>query len=91
MYDQKRLEIPTDIQDDGEAIELATIWFSRNKVKIMTRSGTGLDENVDIWGEILASLAENVALCVEDMVGRPVSETLSIIKKSVDHNWREGG
>ena len=54
---ERQLELPAEIGGDAHAIELVSAWFSRNKVKIMTRRGTGLDQNPGNWGEILVSIA----------------------------------
>ena len=56
----------------------------------MTRSGTGLDSNPAIWGEILAGIAENIAVCIQDMNGAEPSETLATIKSSLDAKWWRG-
>jgi hypothetical protein len=83
----RRLDLPVEIAEDAGAIELVSVWYSRNKVKIMTRSGTGLDQNPGIWGEILASIAQNAALSVQNALGIPAPETLAKIKESLDRHW----
>jgi hypothetical protein len=67
---------------------LISVWFSENKVKIMTRSGTQLDVNPSVWGEILASVAHNIAHSREQSTGSAPTETLSAIKDSLDASWR---
>jgi hypothetical protein len=85
---KRRLELPSEVVEDPGAIELVSGWYSRNRVKIMTRWGTGLDQNPGIWGEILAAVAENVALSIQSALGIPPSETLAKIKESLDRHWR---
>jgi len=85
--DERRLELPRDLICDFQAFELATVWFSRNKIKVMTRHGTGLDTRPAIWGEILASLKENIALSIEAGTGTCSSAVLAEIKASLDRNW----
>jgi hypothetical protein len=46
-----------------------------------------LDDNAAIGGEILAGIAENIAVCIQDMNGAKPSETLAIIKASLDAKW----
>ena len=84
----RQLEVPAEIVEDAGAIELVSAWYSRSHVKIMTRFGTGLDQNPAIWGEILASIAENAALSVENCLGIPAPQTLAKIKESLDRHWR---
>jgi hypothetical protein len=83
----RRLELPCEVVEDAGAIELVSAWYSKNRVKIMRRSGTGLDENLGIWGEILAAVAENAALCIQNALRIPPSETLAKIKESLDRHW----
>ena len=90
MTDPRRLVIPTELESDESAFELVSAWFSSNRVKIMTRSGTGLDDNPAIWGEILAGVAENIAVCIQDVNGAEPSETLATIKSSLDAKWWQG-
>ena len=85
--DERRLKIPIEIASDPSATELISVWFSQDKVKIMTRSGTGLDTNSAIWGEILAGIAANIATCTHDETGIDESVTLQAIKDAVDRRW----
>lgn len=87
--DERRLEIPVEIGSDPAAIELISVWFSQGKVKIMTRSGTGLDSNSGVWGEILAGIASNIALCTRDETGVDESTTLEAIHASLEKAWPE--
>jgi hypothetical protein len=84
---ERRLELPVEVAQDAGAIELLSAWYSRNQVKIMTRLGTGLDHNPGIWGEILASIAQNAALSIQNVLGIPAAETLAKIKESLDRQW----
>ena len=86
--DQRRLAIPMDVADDDQAIELVTVWFSKDKVKIMTRSGTELDRNPLIWGEIMSGIGENIASCIMQVTGVTEQDSLKIIKASMDRTWR---
>ncbi len=86
----RRLAISDDVLSDISAIELVSVWFSSNKVRIMTKAGTGLDQNSEVWGEILAGIAANVAQCTKETTGASESRTLELIRRSLDHNWPEG-
>jgi len=88
--DPRRLELPADLADDDAAFELVSAWFASNRVKIMTRSGTGLDDDPAPWGEILTGIAENIAVCIQDMNGADPSETMAIIKEALDKRWTVG-
>jgi hypothetical protein len=88
--DERRLQVPSDVMNNAQALELASVWFSNNKVKIMTRTGTGLDRNPAIWGEILAGIGENIAVCLQEATSASPSQTLATIKKSLDERWRAG-
>jgi hypothetical protein len=85
--DDRRLEVPIELISDAGATELVSVWFSQNKVKIMTRSGTGLDDNSAIWGEILAGLALNIAQCTREATGADETTTLEVIKNALDKSW----
>lgn len=85
--DERRLKIPIEVGSDPSATELISVWFNQGRVKIMTRSGTGLDTNSAIWGEILAGIAANIAACTHDETGVDESVTLEAIKGAVDRHW----
>jgi hypothetical protein len=87
-HHEGRLELPAEIAEDAVAIELVSAWYSKNQVRIITRWGTGLDQNPDTWGEILAAIAENAALSIQNVLGAPPSDTLAKIKESLDRHWR---
>lgn len=61
MSDPRRLELPGEISCDEKALELISVWSLKNKVKVMTREGTSLDDRSDIWGEIVAGIVRNIA------------------------------
>src|SRR5687767_1050324 len=85
--DERCLELPSHLSADQNAIELITVWFANNKVTVMTRSGTGLDSQPAIWGEILASIGENIALSMQSVNGENPARTLTVIKASLDETW----
>lgn len=87
-HDERRVELPPEIAEDADAVELVSAWYSGSQVKIVTRWGTGLDQNPGTWGEILAAIAENAALSIQRVLGVPPSETLAKIKQSLDRHWR---
>lgn len=85
--DERRLKVPIEISSDPSATELISVWFSQDKVKIMTRSGTGLDTNPAIWGEIIAGIAANIAACTREETGVDESVTLEAIKGAIESHW----
>jgi hypothetical protein len=87
--DDRRLELPSELVGDDQAIELVAIWFVNDKVKVITRTGTSLDQQPLIWGEILAALGDNIARSIEQATGKPAVDTMVAVKNSLDHNWQE--
>jgi len=85
--DERRLKLPTEVARDSGAMELVSVWFSNNKVKIMTRSGTGLDEDPTTWGEILSGIGANIAQCRQSVTDASTSETLAVIRQSLNESW----
>jgi hypothetical protein len=89
--DLRRLVIPESIAGDPRAYELLAAWVTgTGKVSVMTRSGTRLDQNPAIWGEILAAIAGNVALSVKAAPSADASATMAAIKDSLDRAWLVG-
>jgi hypothetical protein len=87
--DQRRLEIPADLLADQAAVELISAWFHGNQIQIITRFGTSLDQDPGAWGEVLAGIAQNVAVATQKGLGTPVPETLAKIKETWDRKWRQ--
>ena len=86
--DPRRLVIPESITGDPRAYELLAAWATgTGKVSVMTRTGSGLDQNPAIWGEILAAIAGNVALSVKAVTGADPSATMAATKESLDAHW----
>lgn len=88
----QHLSLPFDVQSDVDSLELISVWFSKGKAKVLTRSGTGLDERIKVWAEIVAAVVENIAdhvalitnekpVLIEQTLARLVTE--SIARKSV--------
>jgi hypothetical protein len=88
ISDNRRIVIPEPVASDPAALELLSAWAHGGKVSVMTATGTGLDKNPAIWGEILVSIANNVALSVRDATGAEPSETLQTIKAAIERTWR---
>jgi hypothetical protein len=86
--DDRRLVIPESIAHDLKAIELVSAWAHSDKVSVMTRTGTGLDENPNIWGEIIVAIAGNIAISLREATGADPAHTLRIIKESIDRAWK---
>ena len=88
--DERRLLAP-EIANDPNAYELVSGWaHSGGKVFVMTRTGTGLDNSPAVWGEILAAIAGNIALSVQDVTGADPTATMTTIKESLDRAWVAG-
>ena len=87
----RRLQLPVEILQDPGAVELIDVWFSQNRVVAMTCRGTEFDRNPTIWGQILAGVANNLALSIEGVHGIPARETLKAIKESLDRSWPSAG
>lgn len=87
--DPRRLVTPEPIASDSTAYELISGWVRNNSIFVMTRTGTGLDENSGIWGTVLVALAHNIALSTREITGADPTETLRIIKEVVDRQWGE--
>ncbi|MCE9605475.1 MAG: DUF5076 domain-containing protein [Planctomycetia bacterium] len=87
MNDPRRLLIPEPIASDLGSYELLSGWARNGKVSVMTRTGTGLDQQPEIWGEILVAIAENIALSIKDVTGANPDVTLATIKESLERHW----
>lgn len=87
IIDNRRLVIPDHIAIDPAAFELLSAWTHSGRVSVMTATGTGLDKNPGIWGEVLVAIANNIALSVRDVTGAEPSETLRAIKESLEKKW----
>lgn len=87
--EHRRLTIPESIADDSTALELLTGWSNGKKMWLMTRTGTPLDRAPHVWGEILASFAQNIAKSLNDTTGADQVATLAAIKKRLDGAWEE--
>lgn len=61
IQDKRRLDVPDDVLGDEAALELITVWFSKGKVKVLTREGTPMDERLNIWAQVVAGVIENIA------------------------------
>lgn len=88
-HDSRRLITPEPIASDSTAYELISGWVRNNSIFVMTRTGTGLDQNSGIWGTVLVALAHNIALSTKEMIGADPAETLRIIKEVIDRQWYE--
>lgn len=87
----RRLTIPPQIADADGAYELLSAWVhSGNKISSMSRTGTPLDQRPEIWGQVLAALANNIALSAESH-GFDRAEMLKKMKASLDQQWEQLG
>ena len=86
-HDPRRLVVPDNISIDGGAYELLSAWATNGKVSVMTRTGTGLDQRPEIWGEILIGIAENIAVSLQEVTGAEAAATLQTIKVALDRRW----
>lgn len=59
--DERRLDMPIELRHDPNALEFISVWHHDGKMKVMTRSGTRLDERLEIWSEIVLGVIENIA------------------------------
>jgi len=90
MSNDKRLFIPPQIADVEGAYELLSAWVYGGKIGSMSRTGTPLDRQPELWGQVLAALANNIALSAEaNGVDRPTM--LAKMKASLDQQWNNLG
>jgi Domain of unknown function (DUF5076) len=59
--DARKLQMPEEVTRDQGSLELVSVWFSKGKVKVLTRDGTPLDQRLDIWAEVVAGVIRNIA------------------------------
>lgn len=59
--ENRNLEMPSEVMDDPESLELVSVWYSKGKVKVLTRDGTQLDRRVELWTQIVAAVIDNIA------------------------------
>ena len=86
--DPRRLFIPESLASDQAASELVCGWVAgKGKITVMTRTGTGLDRDPAIWGEVLAIIAGNIALSLQDTTGADPTATMRTIKAGLDRTW----
>jgi Domain of unknown function (DUF5076) len=65
-HDPRRLLVPDTLVGDPRAFELVCGWATGDgKITVMTRTGTWLDQNPAIWGELLAAIGGNIALSLK--------------------------
>ncbi len=89
MNDPRRLELPNDVVQDQNAFELAAVWVSNERLKIMIGCGTGLEERPHMWGEILAGVAVNAALSIQQSTGASIGSTLASIVEGFETSLAE--
>lgn len=84
-----RLELPHEVGGDIDSIELLTVWYTPSKIHVMTRSGTRLDENPALWGEIMATIAENIVSRQRHLKSPMVEVLLGDMKSTFDSKWQQ--
>jgi hypothetical protein len=84
-----RLDVPEHIAKMEGAIELLSVWYASNKVHVMSRAGTRLDDDPAVWGKVLAAIARNVVSRQLHLKGSLASRYIEDIKKSLDAEWSE--
>jgi hypothetical protein len=87
VHDSRRLVTPEPIASDPAAYELISGWVRSRSIFVMSRTGTGLDQNPGIWGTVLVGLANNIAKSTQAVTGADPAETLGIIKEVLDQQW----
>jgi hypothetical protein len=85
--DRRQLVLPDHAESDPNAFELLTAWSVGGKVIAASATGTGLENHPAIWGEILASLAANIALSTQATTGASTQKTLAEIKEGLERKW----
>jgi Domain of unknown function (DUF5076) len=76
-----QLEPPHEVFHDPHAGELVRAWLTKDNLSLALR--TGAFSKVDIWGHVLAGIAQNVAAaCAEQGMGT-MSANLETIRKTL--------
>ena len=87
--DTRPLAVPDFLLENERALELLRAWYADNKVHVMTRGGTRLDDEPAQWGAILASVAENVVARQRHLKGAQAIAALNSIKLAFDEKWAQ--
>ena len=89
--DPRRLVVPEPIASDRAAFEIVSAWFAGGKVTAMTATGTGLERNPEVTGQILAAIAQNAALSAQALTGADYVTVLTRIMAAFDKQVRAAG
>jgi hypothetical protein len=89
--DPRRLAVPEPIASDRAAFEVVSAWFAGGKVTAMTATGSGLEHNPEVMGQILAAIAQNAALSAKAVAGADYSAYLTKMLAAFDERVRTVG
>lgn len=86
--DSRRLALTEPTASDERAFELLSAWVEGDgKILVMTATATGLDRTPEVWGQVLAGIANNIALSAEKHSAADRPAMLAQIKQSLDRHW----
>lgn len=89
--DPRRLLVPEPIASDPAAFEIVSAWFTGGRATAMTATGTGLEGNPEVMGQILAAIAKNAALSAQALAGADYVRYLTRMTAAFDSHVRGAG